>query len=429
VLAWGEPIEEALAPICERFLRETTHYWQTWVKHCDVPPMYQEKVIRSALALKLHCFEDTGAIVAALTTSIPSRPARGRNWDYRYCWLRDSYYALGAFGLLGHFEEREKFLQFLLNVASASPDLDLAPLYRIDGGVDLEEAVLTTGPGTRANGPVRVGNAAASHLQHDVFGEMVLALAPLFLDKRFSDQVTPATLDLVSASPARPPRSRAARRGHLGVPLGVAPADLLLPHVLGRGRPHGDDRRRPQARRGGGVSSARDAHPRRDPPPGRRRRRAARLVESYGGTEVDAALLQAITLRLVAPDDPRATPPSTPCATPSSTAAGCAATAPTSSAVPTWPSSLHLLAHRGAGQGRAPRRGPRHDGPPRDGEEPARAAGRRPRPLHRRHVGQLPAGVLARRGHPRGLRGLAALVGGALTDGPRVRPCGARASP
>ena len=65
-----------------------------WVKHCDIPPLFQQEVIRSALALKLHCFEDTGAIIAAMTTSIPESPGSGRTWDYRYCWLRDSYYVL-----------------------------------------------------------------------------------------------------------------------------------------------------------------------------------------------------------------------------------------------------------------------------------------------------------------------------------------------
>jgi GH15 family glucan-1,4-alpha-glucosidase len=128
-------------------------YWRSWVKHCDIPPLYQEEVIRSALTLKLHCFEDTGAIVAALTTSIPEAPGSGRTWDYRYCWLRDAYYALGAFRLLGHFEEREQFLQFLLNVVSSSPDLDLAPLYRIDGKSDLDERVLPDWPGYLGEAP------------------------------------------------------------------------------------------------------------------------------------------------------------------------------------------------------------------------------------------------------------------------------------
>jgi GH15 family glucan-1,4-alpha-glucosidase len=80
---WGASTEEPLPSLCERFLLETVRYWQRWVKHCNIPPLFQQAVIRSALTLKLHCFEDTGAIVAALTTSIPESPDSGRNWDYR----------------------------------------------------------------------------------------------------------------------------------------------------------------------------------------------------------------------------------------------------------------------------------------------------------------------------------------------------------
>jgi GH15 family glucan-1,4-alpha-glucosidase len=196
-LTWGAPIEEPLAPLCERFLHETTRYWQRWVKECDVPPLFQQEVIRSALALKLHCFEDTGAIVAATTTSIPEATGSGRTWDYRYCWLRDAYYALSAFHLLGHFEEREQFVRYLLNIASASPDLDLAPLYRVDATVDLEERILPNWPGFNGEGPVRIGNAAAKQRQHDVFGEMVLALSPVSLDDRFSAERSRATLELL----------------------------------------------------------------------------------------------------------------------------------------------------------------------------------------------------------------------------------------
>ncbi len=167
------------------------------MKHCDVPPIYQEEVIRSALALKLHCFEDTGAIVAAMTTSIPESPGSGRTWDYRYCWLRDAYYVLGAFRLLGHFEEREQFIHYLLNVASARarPRPRAALPHRRphrSRGVDPRP----TGAGFQGEQPVRVGNGAALHQQHDVFGEMVLALTPLFLDERFREQVTPPVLDL-----------------------------------------------------------------------------------------------------------------------------------------------------------------------------------------------------------------------------------------
>ncbi|MEK6806021.1 MAG: glycoside hydrolase family 15 protein [Pseudomonadota bacterium] len=197
VLSWGPPVEEPLAPLCERFLDGTLRYWQRWVKHCNIPPRYQREVLRSALTLKLHCYEDTGAIVAATTTSIPESPGSGRTWDYRYCWLRDAYYTLDAFRLLGHFEEREHFIQYLLNIAAAAPDLDLKPLYRIDGRSDLDEQVLASWPGYEGHGPVRIGNAAALHQQHDVFGEMVLALTPVFMDERFQQERTPATLALI----------------------------------------------------------------------------------------------------------------------------------------------------------------------------------------------------------------------------------------
>jgi len=197
LLAWGPPVEEPLPPLCERFLSETTLYWQRWVKQCEIPPLFQEEVIRSALALKLHCFEDTGAIVAAMTTSIPEAPGSGRTWDYRYCWLRDAYYALGAFRLLGQFEEREHFIQFLLNVAGGAADLKLAPLYAVDGSADLEERILDNWPGFNGERPVRIGNSAVSHVQNDVFGEMVLALAPVFLDQRFRAERSKAALELL----------------------------------------------------------------------------------------------------------------------------------------------------------------------------------------------------------------------------------------
>ncbi len=305
VLAWGAPVEEPLEPMCDRFLRETVRYWQLWVKHCDVPPIYQEEVIRSALALKLHCFEDTGAIVAALTTSIPEAPGSGRTWDYRYCWLRDAFYTLGAFRSIGHFEEREQFLHYLLNVASSAPDLDLAPLYRIDGKSDLEERILTDWPGYMGEGPVRVGNGAAAHEQHDVFGEMVLALTPLFLDARFREQVSPQVLDLVSRLARR--AVNVAGKPDAGIweyredwrpqtfssLMCWAAADRMS-RIAKLHRPadaeefaQGADRIREEI-----LSQAVEA--------GR-----GCLVADYGGTEVDAALLQAVTLRLLPPSDPR----------------------------------------------------------------------------------------------------------------------------
>jgi GH15 family glucan-1,4-alpha-glucosidase len=196
-LTWGAPIEEPLGPLCDRFLAATVSYWQRWVKHCNIPHLYQAEVIRSALALKLHCFEDTGAIVASMTTSIPEAAGSGRTWDYRYCWLRDAYYVLGAFRLLGHFEEREQFVQYLLNIVASAPDLALSPLYRVDGTSDLDEQIMDSWAGFGGDGPVRVGNGAAKHVQNDIFGEMVVALAPVFLDDRFRAERSKDALDLL----------------------------------------------------------------------------------------------------------------------------------------------------------------------------------------------------------------------------------------
>ncbi len=197
VLSWGSPVEEPLTALCERFRTETEQYWKQWVKQCDIPPLFQQQVIRSALALKLHCFEDTGAIVAAMTTSIPESAGSGRTWDYRYCWLRDSYYVLAAFGLLGQFEEREQFVHYLLTVANGSKELNLAPLYRVDGSQNLEESILENWPGYNGEQPVRIGNGAAIHLQHDIYGELVMSLTPMFLDERMYAERSPAALKLM----------------------------------------------------------------------------------------------------------------------------------------------------------------------------------------------------------------------------------------
>jgi len=197
VLSYGNRTHESLPLLFERYFSETVRYWQRWVKHCNVPAHYQKQVIRSALVLKLHCYEDTGAIVAAMTTSIPEDPGSSRNWDYRYCWLRDAYYTLDAFRLLGHFEERESFTRYLLNIAGGAPDLALSPLYRVDGRSNLQEESLIHWPGFGGHGPVRIGNGAATQPQNDIFGEMVLALSPVFLDERHSAERSASTLKLL----------------------------------------------------------------------------------------------------------------------------------------------------------------------------------------------------------------------------------------
>ncbi|HEU4685869.1 MAG TPA: glycoside hydrolase family 15 protein [Nitrospira sp.] len=188
-LTWGVGIEDDLIKVTHDFLEQTTRYWRTWVKHCSVPLLHQQAVIRSALALKLHCFEDTGAILAAVTTSLPEQPGGGRNWDYRYCWLRDAYFTLSAFNNLGHFEEMESFLNFLLNIALAhehSRDR-LRPVYTLSQGLPLPEMEHPNWSGYEGSMPVRSHNQAADQVQNDAYGEMILTFTPIFFDERFVD--------------------------------------------------------------------------------------------------------------------------------------------------------------------------------------------------------------------------------------------------
>jgi GH15 family glucan-1,4-alpha-glucosidase len=186
-LTWDVGLEDDLTRTAEDFLNQTADHWRTWVKHCSIPSLYQQETVRSALALKLHCYEDTGGILAALTTSLPEQPGQGRNWDYRFCWLRDAYFVLSAFYALGHFEEMEGFLRFLINVAhqhERSPDR-LHPVYSLNQGTPIPEIVHANWRGYRGCQPVRSNNQAAEHVQNDVYGEMILTLAPIFFDERF----------------------------------------------------------------------------------------------------------------------------------------------------------------------------------------------------------------------------------------------------
>jgi len=184
VLSHGEPFTQSLKFGCEEYLDRTANYWRNWVKHCNIPFEYQEAVIRSALTLKLHIFEDTGAIIAATTTSIPESPHGGRNWDYRYCWLRDAYFVIHVLNQLGQFEEMEHFIHYLHNIAAEQGEKDLQPVYSISGKRKLDEHILPWLKGFKGYGPVRIGNAAYTHDQYDVYGEMVLSMTPIFFDSR-----------------------------------------------------------------------------------------------------------------------------------------------------------------------------------------------------------------------------------------------------
>ncbi len=184
VLTYGEPLEAALERTVTDFLAKTQQYWRDWIKHASIPNFFQEEVIRSSLALKLHQYEDTGAIIAASTMSLPEHPGAGRNWDYRYCWLRDSYYVLMTLAHIGHFEEMERYSSYIVNITQADSGR-LQPLYDIMGTAKLTEVHLDHLAGYQGNQPVRLGNQAYEHIQNDVYGQAMIALLPLFTDHRF----------------------------------------------------------------------------------------------------------------------------------------------------------------------------------------------------------------------------------------------------
>ena len=186
VLGPDETIQESPATLARSFLEQTRTYWQDWVRTLAVPFDWQEVVIRAAITLKLCTYEDSGAVLAALTTSIPESPDSGRNWDYRYCWLRDSYFVIQALNRLGATRTMEAYLHYFDHLLARSSDGELQPLYSIRGDSDIEERSVTSLQGYRAMGPVRVGNQAASQAQHDVYGSVILATTQLFFDERLT---------------------------------------------------------------------------------------------------------------------------------------------------------------------------------------------------------------------------------------------------
>lgn len=155
--------------------------WRQWARTCALPTFAAGAVLRSALCLKLHACHDTGAIIAAATTSVPEAMHTERTWDYRYCWLRDAAFTVEALRRLGHLNEGQQLLRFVRDVVEAGP---LQPVYGVGGERDLAESMLPHLAGFGGNGHVRVGNAASHQLQNDLFGEIVLCFETLLRDPR-----------------------------------------------------------------------------------------------------------------------------------------------------------------------------------------------------------------------------------------------------
>jgi GH15 family glucan-1,4-alpha-glucosidase len=297
---FAEPLE-SLDALCELTVRD----WRQWVRGLALPLEWQDAVIRAAIGLKLCFFEDTGAILAALTTSIPEAAHSGRNWDYRYCWLRDAYYVVQALNRLGAVDVLEGYLAYLRNLGDASGG-ELQPVYGLSLEAELEESVARHLPGYRGMGPVRIGNAAYTQKQHDVFGQVVLSTAQAFFDQRLLRQPSPKDFDIFEAWGQRafelydkPDAGLWELRGSAAIHTYSA---LMCWAACDR------------------IAKAADRLGRSDRGPLWRARAdmIARRIETeawnadlesfvstFGGAQLDASLLQLLDLRFIAADDPR----------------------------------------------------------------------------------------------------------------------------
>lgn len=184
IMGPDETLSTGIEDTARSFEQETVAYWRQWTRALALPLEWQEAVIRAAITLKLSLFEDTGAIVAAMTTSIPEAPNSGRNWDYRYCWLRDAFFVVRALNSISEVATMEEYLRWLMNVVIRSGGGHIQPLYGIGQEEKLPEFILEHLPGYRGMGPVRVGNQAQEHFQYDVYGNIVLGAAQAFHDHR-----------------------------------------------------------------------------------------------------------------------------------------------------------------------------------------------------------------------------------------------------
>lgn len=184
ILGAEEPIEESISELYNRFHSETESYWLEWCRYLAIPFEWQDAVIRAAITLKLNAFEDTGAIIAAMTTSIPEAKNTERNWDYRYCWLRDSYFTVHALNRLGVTRTMEQYLQYLINIVASVKDGPMQPVFCINGSANMEERISSNLQGYRGMGPVRFGNQAGEQIQHDIYGAIVLSAIQMFFDER-----------------------------------------------------------------------------------------------------------------------------------------------------------------------------------------------------------------------------------------------------
>ncbi len=291
---------------CQQMLADTSAYWREWVRTLSLPLDWQKAVIRAAIALKLCAHEETGAIVAALTTSIPEAPHSGRNWDYRYCWIRDAYYVVRALNRLGAADILENYLGYLRNLVDQSRGGHVQPVYGVGLEPVLTEREETSLSGYRGMEPVRVGNQAHEHHQHDVYGQIVLPLVQSFFDERL---LRPGTIEDFHALEKVGERAfevhdkpdaglwefRTKARVHTySAVMCWAACERLSNAAVALGL---EDRARYWSERAAVIHARIDKEAWCEP--------QSRFGGSFGGEELDASLLQLTELGFVSPDDPR----------------------------------------------------------------------------------------------------------------------------
>lgn len=186
VFGTDTPFEGELATTAREFADRTRDYWLDWVRRLGISYDWQDEIIRAAITLKLSNFEETGAIIAAHTTSIPEAPGSGRNWDYRFCWLRDAYFVVQALNRIGATQTMEDFISYILTLVVGHKG-DLRPVYSIVSTDPMDERIVPNLAGFYGDGPVRIGNEAAIQAQHDTYGSIILAAAPMFFDRRLPE--------------------------------------------------------------------------------------------------------------------------------------------------------------------------------------------------------------------------------------------------
>jgi len=188
IVGADESITEDPDSLGRSFLSQTEAYWQSWVRDLNIPFDWQAAVIRAAITLKLCSFEDTGAVLAALTTSVPEAAGTPRTWDYRFSWLRDSFFTVNALNRLSATRTMEGFVRFIVDIVEGGSSRgeadEIAPLFPIAPGTETAEKLIDTLPGYRGYGPVRIGNAAVVQRQNDTYGSMVMTAAQMFWDER-----------------------------------------------------------------------------------------------------------------------------------------------------------------------------------------------------------------------------------------------------